>query len=67
MQACTYTHMDTKNMYDAYMCIHVIACMYIDNTFVSLHLVATNSDANVLWITVKRNNTIDTRENVGEK
>lgn len=39
--------MDTKNVYDAYMCIHVIACMYIDNTFVSLHLVATNSDANV--------------------
>lgn len=54
MQACTYTRMDTKNVY---ICVYVYTrysvYMYIDNTFISLHLVATNSDANVT-VTMKR-------------
>lgn len=37
-----------------YTCVHGTACMYIGNTFVRLHLVARNSDADVI-VTVKCN------------
>ena len=37
-----------------YTCVHSTACMYIGNTFVRLHLVARNSDADVI-VTVKCN------------
>ncbi|OAD52813.1 hypothetical protein WN48_00226 [Eufriesea mexicana] len=37
-----------------YVCEHGTAYMYIGNTFIRLHLVARNSNADVI-VTVKRN------------
>lgn len=31
-----------------YVCVHGVACMYIGNTLVRLHIVARNSDADVI-------------------
>lgn len=55
--ACTHTRARARVVVApvcVYACVHGTACMYIGNTLVRLHLVARNSDADVI-VTAKRN------------